>query len=407
MEQTLPRSERLHIAIFGRRNAGKSSIINFLVKQSISIVSSTPGTTADPSRRNIELHPIGPVVLIDTAGLDDVGDLGEMRSSRSRDMMSQVDVAILAISIEDIGDTSLESRWTDELRAHGAQVVFVLTKVDLVDEVRSREAIESLDERFGARFVAVSSEKCVGRDDLLDAVASAAPKCAERETLLGDILSAGAHAILVAPQDKQAPKGRLIMPQAHAIRDLLDIGAHAHVCVTEGLETMLASLASPLDIVITDSQVFARVASVVGPDVPLTSFSILMARYKCDLAPLVRGARKIFELTERDTVLIAEACTHREMDGDIARVKLPAALRKRVGQGLSVEIAAGIEMPRDMERASLVIHCGGCMLTRRQMRARVAQAENVGVPITNFGLAFAALLGILDRAIAPFPEVQG
>ena len=400
MEST-PRSNRLHIGFFGRRNAGKSSLINFLTGQSLAIVSDVAGTTADPVLKSMELLPLGPVVLIDTAGLDDVGDLGTKRVAKSKEMMDRTDLAILVISAETArASLSLEK----EFRERKVPVFAVLSQVDLISDSDSLKC--RVEEELGLAVIPISVEKSQGREELLVGIVENAPNDFERASLVGELLPKGAPVILVAPQDLQAPKGRLILPQVQTIRDLLDADTMALVVKDSELSDLLNLLKEPPALVITDSQIFPKVRDMLPERVPLTSFSILMARYKGDLATFVAGARKIKDLTVKDKVLIAEACTHHAMDDDIGRVKIPNWLRKKVGDHLQIDVVSGFDFPTDLETYSLIIHCGGCMFTRKQLMSRLIKAEAVRVPITNYGTAIAALNGMLEQVIGIFPEIE-
>lgn len=407
MEST-PRSNRLHIGVYGRRNAGKSSLINFVTQQPAALVSDTPGTTTDPVLKNMELLPLGPVVLIDTAGLDDAGDLGRLRASLTREMMGRTDLALMVIPAGDgrpDATGGLEFEWVAELKKRDIPVLGVLSQTDRVRPDAADALCGALAERTGVPFVAVSAAENRGRGALLEAIVRHAPTDFERATILGDLIEPGARVVLVAPQDVQAPKGRLILPQVQTIRDILDNGGLALTCTADRLGTMLDALKKAPDLVVTDSQVFAQVNAALPRDVPLTSFSILMARCKGDLAAFVRGARKIDALTEGDRVLIAEACTHHALEGDIARQKLPGWLRQKIGPGLTVDIASGPAFPDNLAEYALILHCGACMFTRKQLMSRLIQAGAAGVPVTNYGTAIAALNGILERVTEMFPEI--
>ena len=404
MEST-PRSNRLHIGFFGRRNAGKSSLINFLTGQSLAIVSDVAGTTADPVLKSMELLPLGPVVLIDTAGLDDIGELGAKRVAKSMEMMDRTDLAILVISPETAGGSlGLEKQWLEEFRERKVPLFVVLSQVDLAPDSDCLKC--RVEEYLWLTVVPVSVEKNQGREELLVGIVENAPNDFERASLVGELLPKGAPVILVAPQDLQAPKGRLILPQVQTIRDLLDADTMALVVKDSELPDLLKLLKEPPALVITDSQIFPKVRDMLPGGVPLTSFSILMARYKGDLATFVRGARKIKDLTEKDKVLIAEACTHHAMDDDIGRIKIPNWLRKKVGDQLQIDVVSGFDFPADLETYSLIIHCGGCMFTRKQLMSRLIKAEAVRVPITNYGTAIAALNGMLEQVIGIFPEIE-
>ncbi len=399
-----PRANRLHIGLFGRRNAGKSSLINMLTGQSLAIVSDEPGTTADPVLKSMELLPLGPVVFIDTAGLDDEGDLGALRAAKSREMMTHSDLALLVIPVTAGRNIELEIAWLEELKKHKIPVLGVLSQSDWVanPELLQAELVDLLE----IPFVTISSETGAGRSNLLLAMVEHAPRDFERATLLGDLFEPKAPIILVAPQDLQAPKGRLILPQVQTIRDILDHDGMVLVVKDTELPDLLNLLKTPPALVVTDSQIFPKVEELLGPNVPLTSFSILMARYKGDLATFIRGARKIATLTEHDKVLIAEACTHHALEDDIGREKIPRWLRQKVGQGMQVDIVSGFDFPENLGSYDLIIHCGGCMFTRKQLMSRLIKAEAEDVPMTNYGVAIAALNGMLVRVTSMFPEAE-
>lgn len=407
--ETTPRSNRLHIGVYGRRNAGKSSLINFITNQSVALVSNTPGTTTDPVLKNMELLPLGPVVFIDTAGMDDSGELGELRVGRTKEMIGRTDLALMVIP-SDAGEIdktqSREFEWLDELKKKGVAVLGVLSQTDKLTPEETETTRAALEERMGIPFVGVSAKTGAGRGGLLEAIVREAPIDFERPTILGDLIHPGARVVLVAPQDIQAPKGRLILPQVQTLRDVLDHHALALLVTMAECDILLNSLKEKPDLVVTDSQVFAQVNALLPREVPLTSFSILMARYKGDLETFVNGARKIATLKETDKVLIAEACTHHALEGDIGRQKLPAWLKQKAGPGLTVDVVSGFTFPDNLAEYSLIVHCGACMFTRKQLMSRLIQADAVNVPITNYGTAIAAINGILERVVEMFPEVR-
>ena len=404
--QETPRSSRLHIGFYGRRNAGKSSLINLVTDQQTALVSSHAGTTTDPVIKSMELLPLGPVAVIDTAGLDDTGELGELRISRSKQMMDRTDLALLVLSAEDAGDILLEKKWLHELKNRNINVIGVLSQIDRIEAGRIENIRSSLEAELDIPFTAVSVNERYYRAELLSAIVKNAPTDFESSTLVGDLFGPGAAVVLVAPQDIQAPKGRLILPQVQVIRDVLDNGGLALTATLDQFPRLLDSLKEPPALVITDSQVFPQVNSLLSPDVPLTSFSIVMARNKGDLATFVRGARAINGLKETDSILVAEACTHAPLEEDIGREKIPRWLRQRVGEGLAVDISAGLDFPSNLKDYSLILHCGGCMFTRKQLMSRLIKADAENVPITNYGVAIAAINGILERVIGVFPEFK-
>ena len=399
-----PRANRLHIGLYGRRNAGKSSLINFLTGQSVAIVSDIQGTTTDPVFKNMELHPIGPVTFIDTAGLDDEGPLGEVRVSKTRETFQRADVALLVVPAMQVLWLQPEKKWLKELREAGIPVLCVLNKVDSL--THRAIFLENVERELGTSVLMVSTSTQEGRGALLEAIVKTAPQDFERPTIIGDVVSPGDTVALVTPQDLQAPKGRLILPQVQVIRDLLDHGALPMLCKQDSLRALLEGLKDDPRLVITDSQVFAMVNSILPAAVPLTSFSILMARYKGDLATFVEGARALETLGPGDKVLIAEACTHHALEDDIGREKIPRWLREKVCSNLEITMATGADLPPHIEHYSLIVHCGGCMLTRKQLMSRLIQANAKKVPITNYGILIAALNGILKRVTSMFEEVK-
>lgn len=397
-----PRSNRLHIAFYGRRNAGKSSLINLVTGQHTALVSEHAGTTTDPVIKSMELLPLGPIAVIDTAGLDDEGDLGALRIGRSKDMMDRTDLAVLVVAAENADDPSLERGWLAELRARNTAAIGALNKTDTLTPDEAERLRAKLETELGVPFAAVSANDKGCRAALLSAIVKHAPSDFEAPALTGDLYEPGAKIVLVAPQDIQAPKGRLILPQVQVVRDILDNGGSAFVCTADRFEETLASLREPPALVITDSQVFARVNASLPREVPLTSFSIIMARAKGELSVFIEGAKAIEKLGPHDKVLIAEACTHAPLNEDIGREKLPRWLRQKAGETLAVEINAGQDFPKNLKEYALILHCGGCMFTRKQLMSRIIEAREAGVPITNYGVAIAQLNGILDRVTEIF-----
>lgn len=397
MQQT-PNSNRLHIAIFGKRNVGKSSLINALTAQDIALVSDLAGTTTDPVYKAMELLPIGPVVIIDTAGLDDKGEIGELRIKKTKEVMDKTDLALLVID-GNCEDLSFEKEWYEDLKERKIPVVGVINKID-----ENEVSLEAIKKIINIEFVKVSAKEKLNIDELKKAIMAMAPEDFEKSTIVGDIVKPKARVLVVAPQDIQAPKGRLILPQVQIIRDLLDNDAMALVVKDSELQEVLDSLKDKPDLVITDSQVFKKVNSIIPKDVPLTSFSILMARYKGDLHSLVKGARAIDTLNPGDKVLIAEACTHHPLEGDIGREKLPIWLGQKVGGKLDITVCAGSSFPEDISEYKLIVHCGACMFNRQQLMSRIKKANMEELPITNFGIAIAHINGILDRVLSAFKE---
>ena len=385
--QETPAAQRLHIALYGRRNAGKSSLINALTGQQVALVSPVAGTTADPVKKAMELHPIGPVLFIDTAGYDDEGELGQLRVEATRDTLQRADVALLVIA----GQPSQEDlQWAQQLKAQNTPFLVVQTKGDLV-------APAQLPKELAERAVAVSSATGDGIEALRAALTALVPEDFGRQDLTRGLCSAGDVVLLVMPQDIQAPKGRLILPQVRTIRHLLDMKCTVVSTTADGLDGALAALSAPPKLIITDSQCFPLVAAKKPGESLLTSFSILMAADKGDIDAFAQGAKAIGALHEHSRVLIAEGCTHAPLEEDIGRVKIPNLLRKRVGQGLQVDVVAGNDFPHDLTGYDLVIHCGGCMFNRAYVLSRLAQAQGQGVPMTNYGVAIAYLTGILNQ----------
>jgi len=386
-----PSAERIHIGIFGKRNAGKSSVINALTEQELAIVSDMKGTTTDPVVKAMELLPLGPVVLIDTPGLDDEGILGEKRVKKAYQMLNKTDVALLIVD-GSVGMTEEDSAILEKIRAKEIPHIIVFNKEDLVDEK---------DQTSGVWVSASTGENI---HELKEMIGKLAAKEESDKKLVGDLLKPLDFVVLVTPIDASAPKGRLILPQQLTIRDILDVGAVPIVVKDTELEDMLVKLGVKPNLVITDSQVFGKVAKIVPRDVPLTSFSILMARYKGDLKTVVSGACVLDELQDGDTVLISEGCTHHRQCEDIGTVKMPKWVLEHSGKNVRFEFTSGTEFPDELTKYRLIIHCGGCMLNEREMKYRLKCAEDAGVPITNYGTAIAHMKGILKRSLEPFGQ---
>jgi len=396
-----PRGSRLHIAIFGRRNVGKSSLINALTNQNIAIVSDVPGTTTDPVYKSMEILPIGPVVLIDTAGIDDVGDLGALRIQKALAVLSKTDLLLLVIDPSD-GSGDYEEEVVKKAKENNVPVVVVINKKDLYPDVQ----IDRFRERFNLPVIPVSALTKEGIHDLKMAMIRCAPKDWVAPTILGDLISPGDTVVLVVPIDLAAPKGRLILPQVQTIRDILDNDAITIVVKERELKAALQNMKEKPRLVVTDSQAFLKVAADTPKDVLMTSFSILFARYKGDLKALAEGAKAIEDLTPGDRVLIAEACTHHRVEDDIGTVKIPRWLRQIVGGALDFHWASGNELPEDIKEYKLIIHCGACMINRKEMLHRLMASEEAGVPMVNYGVLIAYVHGILKRALLPFPEAR-
>ncbi len=401
-----PRGNRVHIGIFGRTNAGKSSIINKLTNQNISLVSEVRGTTTDPVYKAMELLPIGPVVFIDTAGVDDITEIGKLRVEKSREILNKIDVALLIISSETMlieSKLDYEKEWLSEIKKRNKPFIIVLNKIDLVSKEKKDEFLSILKKELVDDIIEVTTFETTYIQKIKEKLIEYSPKFINEEKLVGDKIKIGDKILLVAPQDIQAPKGRLILPQVQVIRDILDNGGIPTVVTLDNLEEGLKIFNGKPDLVITDSQVFGVVNKKVDRSVPLTSFSIIMARAKGDLDILYRGAKKINSLKSGDKVLIAEACTHHQLKGDIAREKLPIMLQNKVGE-LQIDNCSGKDFPKDISKYDLVIHCGSCMLNRAETLNRIGECSDKEISITNFGMAIAEINGILDRVMEIFKE---
>ncbi|NLJ76743.1 MAG: [FeFe] hydrogenase H-cluster maturation GTPase HydF [Peptococcaceae bacterium] len=397
-----PRGSRLHIALFGRRNAGKSSLINALTNQEVAIVSNVPGTTTDPVYKSMEIPPVGPVVIIDTAGIDDAGRLGALRIKKTIGVLNKSDLAILVIDPSQ-GTGEYEINLINKANEQGVPVIGVLNKIDL-DLIPGANQVE-MENKMGIRVLSVSAATRQGINDLKKEIIRSAPKDWTAPSLVGDLVNPGDIVLLVTPIDQAAPKGRIILPQVQTIRDILDHDAMALVVKDVELKQALAGLMQKPKIVITDSQVFKEVDACIPRDVMMTSFSILFARYKGNLETLVAGALAVDNLKPGDKVLISEACTHHRVEDDIGTVKIPHWLRKKAGGELCLEWSSGIEMPGDLTQYNLIVHCGACMINRKEMLHRLMQATSAGVPIVNYGVLIAHVHGILPRALTPFPGI--
>lgn len=396
--QDTPRASRLHIGIFGKRNSGKSSILNALTGQAIAVTSDTPGTTTDPVYKSMEIHGLGPVVWIDTAGYDDEGALGALRVEKTAEALEKTDVALLVLG--EMPDET-DAAWVSRLKASHTPVIPVVSKMDILPPEEAARRLEAAEKLVGMPAVAISSETKAGIDALRTRLIRALPEDFKPVSILGDLVSEGDSVLLVMPQDIQAPKGRLILPQVQTLRELLDRKCAATCCTTDRLTETLHTLKAPPKLIITDSQVFRTVYDQKPSESALTSFSVLMAGYKGDLKTFVEGAAAIDGLTAASRVLIAEACTHAPMSEDIGRVKIPAMLRKRFGADLQVDVVSGVDFPADLTLYDLIIHCGGCMFNRKYVLSRIEKARGQGVPITNYGVTIAYLSGILKDVVMP------
>lgn len=430
-----PRANRLHIGIYGKRNAGKSSLINALTGQDIALVSAEAGTTTDPVFKSMELHPIGPVVFIDTAGFDDEGELGKLRVERTRAVMDRTDVAIVVVDgssvpyaapgasgagSEAAGSEAArsevvgleaaksaaalaleeEKQWIKQLTEKKIPVIVAVNKLDRFEEA----FLKNIEDVFqGNTIIAVSAARSLGLNRLRDAIRQAVSEDYLREKILGDIIGEGDLALLVMPQDIQAPKGRLILPQVQTIRELLDRRCTTVATTADGFEKALSLLNRSPDLIITDSQCFDQVYAAKPKESALTSFSVLFAAYKGDIEKFVSGASLLADMTEDSRVLIAEACAHVPLNEDIGRVKIPNLLRKKFGSGIEITNVCGNDFPKseELKEYDLIIHCGACMFNRKHVLSRIAAAEAAGVPITNYGIVMAKLAGILEKITIP------
>ncbi len=395
MEMNLtPSGERLHIGFFGCRNAGKSSVVNAVTNQDIALVSDVAGTTTDPVTKAMELLPLGPVLIIDTPGIDDVGGLGEMRVARTRRVLNKTDCAVLVADCRN-GLNESDKELVALFEEKNIPYVIALNKHDL-----SPETVCTDD-----KSILISAKTGENIYELKEKIAASANLCKSEKRLVGDLLNGGDLAVLVVPIDSAAPKGRLILPQQQAIRDLLEAGCIPVVCRESELAQTLESCAKKPAVVITDSQAFKYVSQVVPQDIPLTSFSILMARYKGFLEEAVAGAAAIAQLKDGDNVLISEGCTHHRQCDDIGSVKMPRWLKECTGAELNITLSSGNTFPEELSKYKLIIHCGGCMLNEREMLYRMKCALDAGVPMTNYGTAIAYMNGILKRTLSMFPDL--
>lgn len=396
-----PNANRLHIALFGKRNSGKSSLINALTGQDTALVSDTPGTTTDPVQKAMEIHGIGPCLFIDTPGFDDEGELGNRRIERTRKAVEKTDIALLLCaggsSAEETGepDFTEELHWLEQLKAKNIPTILLINKADIRKNTASL-AIR-IKETFGSQPIPVSAKEKTGIELIRQAILEKLPEDFDQQSIAGNLVTEGDLVLLVMPQDIQAPKGRLILPQVQTMRELLDKKCLIMSCTTDKLRETLQALSRPPKLIITDSQVFKTVYEQKPEESRLTSFSVLFAGYKGDIRYYVKSASAIGSLTESSRVLIAEACTHAPLSEDIGRVKLPHLLRKRIGEKLSIDIVAGTDFPQDLTPYSLVIHCGACMFNRKYVLNRIERARLQNVPMTNYGVAIAFLNGILNQ----------
>ncbi|NMA39867.1 MAG: [FeFe] hydrogenase H-cluster maturation GTPase HydF [Lentisphaerae bacterium] len=394
-----PTSNRRHIGIFGKCNAGKSSVINAITGQELAIVSEYKGTTTDPVYKTMELLPLGPVVIIDTPGLDDEGALADQRIRKAHQVLNKTDIAVLVVDASQ-GMSAEDDAIVERIKSKNIPYVIAFNKMDLADKAAADLTAAS------ANSLAISCREGRNIQELKELIARQAIEEENNARIIADLLQPNDLVVLVTPIDKAAPKGRLILPQQQTIRDILEVGAAALIVQDTEFKTMLGRLAEKPRMVVTDSQVFAKVAADTPADIPLTSFSILFARYKGDLEANVRGARELSLLQEGDKVLISEGCTHHRQCNDIGTVKLPNWIRQFTGKNMTYQYTSGTEFPDDLTPFRLIIHCGACMLNEREVKYRMKCAHDQGIPMTNYGVAIAYMHGILKRTLQPFPNLR-
>jgi len=398
-----PMANRFTIGLFGRRNAGKSSLINALTGQDIAVTSEVAGTTTDPVYKAMELLPIGPIVFIDTAGLDDTGELGKLRIEKTYEVLRKCNLALVVVDVES-GITTFEAEFIEQLQRRKIPCISVLNQCD--KRMPGIDELETIRQTVKIPLVCASARSGLGIDEGKKQIIANSNYEDVEPALVGDLIHAGDIAVLVTPIDKAAPKGRLILPQQQTIRDIIECDAMAVITKEHELKLTLERLNIPPAIVITDSQAFLKVSADTPPEIPLTSFSILFARQKADLAEMVRGIKCIERLSPGDKVLIVEGCTHHRQSDDIGKVKIPRWIRQIAGGDIKFEWASGACYPKDISEYAVIVHCGGCMLNRREMQYRVEKAREQGVYITNYGMLIAYVMGILPRALKPFPAAS-
>ena len=397
-----PSSELVHIGIFGKRNAGKSSVINAITNQSLAIVSDIKGTTTDPVSKAMELLPLGPVMIIDTPGLDDVGELGKMRIQKSYQVLNKSDIGILVVD-GTLGQTDEDKALINKFKEKNIPYIVVMNKLDLV---REQQNIDENEINSNPNTIWVSSTTKENIYELKEMIAKQAPTDEPKFKIVGDLLNPSDFVVLVVPIDKAAPKGRLILPQQQTIRDILEAGANAIVVKENELKNTLENLGKKPKLVITDSQVFSKVSTDTPKDFLLTSFSILFARYKGDLKETVKGVKTLEDLKDNDTILISEGCTHHRQCDDIGTVKIPKWITKYTNKKINFEFTSGTEFPYDLSKYKMIIHCGGCTLNEREMKYRVKCAQDQNIPFTNYGILIAYTQGILKRTLEPFSDIS-
>jgi [FeFe] hydrogenase H-cluster maturation GTPase HydF len=395
-----PSANRLHIAIFGKRNMGKSTLINAITGQNLAIVSDYAGTTTDPVYKAMEILPIGPVVIIDTAGIDDTGELGQLRIKKSIEVIKKTDIAIITITADGLSD--FDNEVIELLTKNNTKFIVVINKCD---KKMPDASLKNFLTEKGYPFIEVSAMEKMGIHELKRLIIEESPKTFEQPSIVGDLINPGDDIVLVIPVDTGMPKGRLILPQVQTMRDILDNDGVFHACKERELRWTLANLKNKPKLVITDSQAFSKVSADTPDDILLTSFSILFARYKGDLMKLVKGAKALRDLKSGDRILISEACTHHAQPDDIGRVKIPRWIRQHINNEVEFDFVSGRDYPDNLCDYKVVIHCGACTLNRKEMISRIDSSIVQGVPIINYGLCIAFLHGILDRALKPFPEV--
>ncbi|QNU68430.1 [FeFe] hydrogenase H-cluster maturation GTPase HydF [Ruminiclostridium herbifermentans] len=388
-----PRANRLHIGIFGKRNNGKSSLINAITGHNTALVSDLAGTTTDPVYKSMEIYPIGPCVLIDTAGFDDEGSIGQLRVEKTKEAVQKTDIALIVFSEDE--EIDIEKEWIATFKNKNIPFIPVLNKSDLIIDIDA--ASKYIEDNIGVKPIVVSSTQKNGIDQIITAIMRSLPEDYDLQSITGDIVKDGDVVLLVMPQDIQAPKGRLILPQVQTLRELLDRKCIVLSATTDKLDEALNALSSPPAVIITDSQVFKTVYDKKPKESKLTSFSVLFAGYKGDLDYYTKSVVAIDNLTESSKVLIAEACTHAPLSEDIGREKIPALLRKKVGQNLTIDIVSGTDFPKDLTKYDLVIQCGACMFNRKYVLSRIKLAAEQKVPMTNYGIVIAYLSDILDK----------
>lgn len=412
MNQT-PSSERVHIGFFGRRNAGKSSVMNAVTGQDIAVVSEVRGTTTDPVYKSMELLPLGPVMMMDTPGIDDEGELGKLRVRKSYQVLNKTDAAVLVID-GTVGAAPEDMALLERIREKKIPYVIAVNKKEAVEEAALKKTVEQLSPEKAdsgdpaedtGRVICVSAATGEGIPELKELIASAARTEEPERYIVRDLLDPSDMAVLVVPIDKAAPKGRLILPQQQTIRDILEADAVSVVVKETELKNVLGQFRKKPKLVITDSQAFEKVAADTPEDILLTSFSILFARYKGDLASVVKGVTALDTVEDGDVILISEGCTHHRQCDDIGTVKLPRWIREYTGKEICIETTSGTEFPDELAKYKMIIHCGGCMLNEREMKYRLKCAEDQGVPMTNYGIAIAFMKGILKRSVEVFPDI--